>query len=357
MLGHGNTLAAMHYWLVIVLTVLLPACSSSDGATVPTNAEDAAASDALPFAPDDAAEVVDVSGVPDVAELPPDSAPATPDTAVPDTAVPDTAVPDTAGPMACNGAVALCDRRYDEVCYPMTHNAMSNEAAGWIMPNQTFGLTRQLEDGVRGMMLDVHPFEGQVYLCHGLCEIGKQLLVDGLTEITVFLEAHPHEVVSIIFEPYVTPAEIEKAMQDAGLVDLLFTHVAGEPWPTLASLIAKNTRLVVFTESDGGDPAWYMPAWTWISDTNYAAKVPADLTCALNRGPADAPLFLINSFLTNPLASQDLAKTVNFNPFLQGRATDCAAARGRMPNFIGVDFYDIGDVFAVVRQVNGLEPL
>ena len=32
----------------------------------------------------------------------------------------------------CNGHAELCDRPFDEVAYPMTHNAMSNAEAGWI---------------------------------------------------------------------------------------------------------------------------------------------------------------------------------------------------------------------------------
>ena len=36
--------------------------------------------------------------------------------------------------LACNGAALLCDRRVDEVTFAATHNSMSSEADGWLMP-------------------------------------------------------------------------------------------------------------------------------------------------------------------------------------------------------------------------------
>src|SRR4051794_40129237 len=45
---------------------------------------------------------------------------------------------DPSGP--CNGAVALCDRRYDQVVYVTAHNAMSNADDGWYRPNQQHGV-------------------------------------------------------------------------------------------------------------------------------------------------------------------------------------------------------------------------
>src|SRR5690606_6868567 len=78
-------------------------------------------------------------------------------------------------PSTCNGDEALCARAYDEVAYATTHNAHSSEADAFFKPNQRFGLTRQLEDGVRALMLDTYdPPRGAVgpQLCHGVCSVG-----------------------------------------------------------------------------------------------------------------------------------------------------------------------------------------
>jgi len=64
---------------------------------------------------------------------------------------------------------------------------MSNADDGWVNPNQYHGISQQLADGVRGLMLDTHYFEEQAYLCHALCQLGAQPLVDGLAEIRDFL--------------------------------------------------------------------------------------------------------------------------------------------------------------------------
>jgi len=76
----------------------------------------------------------------------------------------------------CNGHQELCARRFDEVAFPMTHNAMSNAEAGWGIPNQRFGITRQLDDGICGLMLDTYEEDGELLLCHVLCGLGKQPL-------------------------------------------------------------------------------------------------------------------------------------------------------------------------------------
>lgn len=276
----------------------------------------------------------------------------------------------TAIPDACNGASALCDRTFDRVAFPMTHNAMSNADEGWAAPNQNHGIARQLADGVRGLMLDTHyydadygrtadgPLEGvpaidQAYLCHGTCELGKRRLLDGLCDVVDFLDRNRGEVVSIIFESNVSPSHTAEVMKAAGLVDYVYAW-PGAAWPTLREMIANDTRLVVFTESDGGDPAWYHPAWSVIRDTPYSFSKASDFSCALNRGSAESPLFLLNHWILDPIANPKRAIEVNAKDVLLGRAEECAEAFGRKPTFVGVDFYDLGDLFEVVRTLNGL---
>ena len=82
---------------------------------------------------------------------------------------------------------------------------------GWVGPNQHHGITQQLADGVRGLMLDTHYFAGVPTLCHALCQLGNEPLVSGLGKIRTFLERHPTEVVSIIFESYVSAADTTAA--------------------------------------------------------------------------------------------------------------------------------------------------
>jgi hypothetical protein len=253
----------------------------------------------------------------------------------------------------CNGDPALCARRYDQVAYATTHNAMSNADEGWLGPNQQHGITRQLEDGIRGLMLDTHYDGGVAQLCHAYCALGKETLVSGLLKIRRFLDLHPQEVVSIIFEAYVTEADTAAAFAAAGLLDYVYAKPAGEPWPPLATLIRNDTRLVVFTD-ERGDLPWHHYVWDHASETPYSFETPAQLSCAPNRGNTSYPLFILNHFLTQVLGSPALAEQINHDPLFIDRALACQTARNRLPNFVTVDFYDIGDVFSVTAALNGL---
>ncbi len=255
----------------------------------------------------------------------------------------------------CNGHAVLCDRRYDQVAYATTHNAMSNFDEGWIGANQQHGITRQLEDGIRGLMLDTHYDLGVVNLCHAYCQLGKEPLASGLLKIRRYLDLHPQEVVSIIFEAYVSEADTAAAFAEAGLLPTLHAQPVAAPWPTLRQLIDAETRLVVFTDERGVLP-WHHYVWDYASETPYSFESPAELSCAPNRGDPSQPLFILNHFLTQVLGSPQLADQVNHDPLFIERALACQAVRNRLPNFVTVDFYDIGDVFAVTAALNGLAP-
>ena len=275
-------------------------------------------------------------------------------------------------PATCNGAAELCSRSYADVVTPMAHNAMSAQDDGFGVPNQHHGPARALADGVRGLMLDLHYFDpdtnqtdggrvagrsamDQVYLCHGPCSFGKVRLLDGLCPITSFLDANPGEIVSIIFETYVDDADTAAVLEAAGLAEYAYVHSAGTPWPTLGELASTNKRLVVFLEKGGGKPPYLMPAYEGnLWDTPYSFETQADFTCALGRGVAGSPLFLVNHWLGRPLADVAFAQEVNVASVLGRRVEECASAAGRPPTFVAVDFYDVGDLFKVVKKANGL---
>lgn len=258
--------------------------------------------------------------------------------------------------LACNGHEELCDRRFDQVALAMTHNAMSNAEAGWLLPNQNFGITRQLNDGVRGLMLDTYEEDGELLLCHAYCSLGSQPLVEGLEEITVFLSANPHEVLSIIFENYITNAQTVEAFERSGLIDFVYAHRVDDPWPTLRTLVEADTRLVTFQEKLPQSPEapWLMHIWDHAWETPFSFSTPEDFVCDPNRGDPAHALFLLNHFLTGPFGgSAEFAETVNYNPLFIGRARQCELEGNALPNFVAVDFYDIGDLFQVVDELNG----
>ncbi len=254
-------------------------------------------------------------------------------------------------PTVCNGG-ALCDRRFDQVAYPTTHNAMSSEERGFASPNQRFSITRQLSDGVRGLMLDVHPRYDEAWLCHGTCLAGSQRHVEGLCEIAQFLDAHPSDVVTLIYESYVPGAAVVADLTAVGLDADAVTQRAGDPWPTLGAMVRSGRRLVVLTDRADGAAPWYMDVWAHAQENPFAALTPGDLSCVEGRGRSTNALFILNHFLTNPLASPELARMVNFNPALIDHARRCQQTRMRTANFVTVDFYDLGDLMPAVASLN-----
>jgi len=251
---------------------------------------------------------------------------------------------------------ALLDRRYDQVTALMTHNAMSNRAEGWLLPNQNFGLTRQLKDGVRGLMLDVHLVGGRPHLVHSKSFLGKRPLVDGLKEIGAFLNKTPRAVITIIFESYVDGQLVRKAFRDAGLLDSLHHQKPSAPWPTLRQMVAADRRLVVMTDRGGGQWPGYHDVWKHCWETHFSVKRVEDFSFGRNRGQASNRLLILNHFLTRPTASVTLARQANASAILKPRMVACHQQTGRRPHFVVVDFYDVGEARRVVAAFNGRKP-
>jgi len=305
----------------------------------------------------------------------------------------------------CNGSARLCNRRLDQVVFVGAHNAMSNaEVPGWLFPHQNHLIPRQLEDGVRALLIDVHygvpagdhvitdfdregtgssrgKIEGAlgpeataaalrirerwlghetgpsaIYFCHGFCELGAYPVEPTLAGVREFMVANSGEVVILVIEDYIPPEDIARLLKDAGLTDLVYTGSLTEPVPTLRELIDWGQRLVVFIESGKPGVPLLRSAWEAMQETPYTFHTPKDFSCGPNRGPATAPFFQINNWIeTTPAPRPSNAEIVNAYSALLARARSCREQRGRLPNIIAVDFYDVGDVFRVVRTLNGLD--
>jgi hypothetical protein len=314
----------------------------------------------------------------------------------------------------CNGSRALCDRRLDEIALPATHNSMSAPLPGWFSAEQERSIAGQLEDGIRGLLLDTHyadklsngkirtafgstaalreavqqdgasdssvqaalrlrdrlGFTGKgdrgMYLCHTFCELGATPLAGVLEDLKEFLVTHPGEVVVMVNQDYVTPADFVKAIEDAGLERYAFRGFDDTTWPTLQEMIDADRRLVLLAENHAGAAPWYRLAYDkLVEETPYHFGKTTQLTaqstlaasCVANRGPASgAPLFLLNHWIsTDPIPLERDAKTVNaYGPLLR-RAQECERVRDHLPNLVAVNFYKQGELFRVVDTLNGLD--
>jgi len=260
--------------------------------------------------------------------------------------------------MPCNGAAALCGRTYDAVVFPGTHNSVAATESGFsvLNANQVRPVLAQLEDGIRVLLLDVTYDNGETVLCHGRCGLGSRSHVEVMTELHQFLVEHPREVVTIIYQDSVDPSDVEADYVEVDLVGLTYTHRGGA-WPTLGEMIDADTRLVVTAESQGPPPAWYHHVWDVAWDTPYTFTSVEDFSCVLNRGETGHALMLMNHWLSNGVGLPDAAaaETSNAAETLMDRVGECHREAGRLPTFIAVDFYETGDLFAVVDALNGVQ--
>ena len=255
-------------------------------------------------------------------------------------------------PRPCLGSVELCERTYDEVTYFTSHNAMSNEAEGWFVPHHLVPISAQLDLGVRALMLDVHPYDGEVMLCHGTCVAGMQPLSAVLDQLRTYLDTHEREVLTLIFESYVSADEMATLFESAGLTAYAHIQDPAAPWPTLGEMIEEHGRLVVFTDAPEGGPPWMHDLWDHAFETHFEVKAAEDFSCETNRGDPQNALFILNHFLTNPFAHISNAEKVNEAELVLQRSEACWEAVDHRPNFVTVDYVTIGDVKSVVDTLN-----
>jgi hypothetical protein len=322
-----------------------------------------------------------------------------------------TTVAPAAGP--CNGHQALCDRSLPEVALAATHNSMSAPLPGWYSAAQDGPVADQLRFGIHGLLIDTHyadklaggqlrtyfgdredlqaaqaepdgvspsavdaamrtrerlGFEGEgergMYLCHSFCELGGTRLDEALRDIHDFLIANPGEVLVIVNEDYVRPEDFVGAVRDAGLDKLAYRGPTSGRWPTLRQMIDSNQRVLFLAENKAGAAPWYHPAYEAITqETPYSFSRPEQLigeaglaaTCRENRGPANAPLFLVNHWVTtDPVLLPSHASQVNAYEPLTSRLRECRRIRQHLPNLVAVNFYRRGDLLRAVDTLNGI---
>jgi len=262
-------------------------------------------------------------------------------------------------------SVLAADIRYNEVSFACTHNAMSNSEDDWSIPNQEFNISRQLNDGIRALMLDIHYDyydSDKVVLQHGDGLLGylggHEPLITELEVIKDFLDANTNEIITIIFECYVDAIDVKDEFVNAGLISYLHEQAEGQPWPKLSEMISQNKRLVVLTDKNDAQAnmEWYHYVWDYAWETDYSAATKEELiACGPGRGNTHNALFIFNHFLTGSTgASRSLADEVNYNSFFINRAKDWMSRAGQIPNFVTVDFYDRGDIFNVIQQLNSV---
>jgi hypothetical protein len=306
----------------------------------------------------------------------------------------------------CNGHAPLCDRRLDEVAFLGTHNSMAAAGErGWLFASQDAGIPRQLNDGVRALLIDTHygfptahgvltDLSGEsksrskleaglspqfvataerardrigrapagkraVFLCHAFCEVGATRAVQALTAVHRFLVTHPEEVLILSIEDDTSAADTAATIRASGLVDEVYRGSVKPPWPTLGELIDRDERVLVLAEEHAGGAPWIHHQPVVMQETPFhftsAAQLAAPASCKPNRGGTEGSLLLVNHWVdTSPAPRPTNAREVNARAFLTRRLDTCRSMRHKLPNVVAVDFYRQGDPLATVDALNGV---
>ncbi len=179
-----------------------------------------------------------------------------------------------------------------------------------------------------------------------------------LAAIRSFLETHPNEVLSIIFESNITPEQMHSEVEKAGLLPHLHTQNAVQDWPTLQEMITAGHRLVIFSEKDRGNPyPWLHPVWDFATENRYSNHSRAEFDTRYNRGDSTNRLYLLNHFITHRkfgVGLKDSAIVANARGNVVEHALEVWCQTGHFPNFVAVDFVESGDAKSAVDALNDL---
>ncbi|MFD8913911.1 FG-GAP-like repeat-containing protein [Streptomyces sp. NPDC059575] len=283
------------------------------------------------------------------------------------------------------------DARFDDMTFTTAHNAFYNNAdvgglGTSLPPNQWMSIRDQLAQGVRGLMLDAHEYNGRVRMCHGPCALDSRPMSDVFTDIADFLKApgNEKEIVTVFTEDYTDAAEMRAEVGDdlapgGQLAGLLFNpadsrwNVENKGWPKVSQLVdpAINDRLLLFTDDWKEEKRdlfpedanvnvgfAYQAAWTaenyWSlgsagTDTpDWSCKTRWDTVPLAKEEPHFRRLFVMNHFRDSPGShvSSDNGQV------LERVRKFCQPAARKKPNFLAVDHFNFGGVSATVATLN-----
>ncbi|KAL8929338.1 MAG: hypothetical protein Q9172_000510 [Xanthocarpia lactea] len=281
----------------------------------------------------------------------------------------------------CNNYPELCTRKYSNITEVAAHNspfvAPNNAAA-----NQALGVIHQLNDGIRMLQGQTHLVNDTVYYCHTSCDLLNAGTAESYyTDIARWVRGHPYDVVTLLIgngdltnvEKYIAP------LQSSGLARYAYippeVPMAIDDWPTLSEMILMQKRVVIFMDynADQTSVPYVLDQFSQMWETPFS---PTDRTfpCTQQRPPglsredAEQRMYMANHNLNTELTLVGITilvptvsllnQTNNVTGFgsLGAMAQDCNELWSRPPNFLLVDYYNVGSgsVFEVAAEHNNV---
>ncbi|KAJ2921364.1 hypothetical protein H1R20_g15730, partial [Candolleomyces eurysporus] len=245
---------------------------------------------------------------------------------------------------------------------------------------QAVDIPSQLRIGARVLQGQAHMQNGQLRFCHSSCALfDGGTVLDYLRKVKTFLDANPYEVFTFVFtNPGMNsvPGVWKPIFDQAGITPMAYVPptrpMKRNDWPTLRELIDTNKRVIVFLDagadgSAGGEVDFILPQFPMMWEDPFSPTDP-NFPCKIDRtaGPLsnDDHLHLINHNLNRNIIPFGLG-TVLVSDFVRAPQTNalssiiahangCAPlSRGRAPNYVLLDYIDIGEGMKAVDRLNG----
>ncbi|CBX91966.1 hypothetical protein IAQ61_000173 [Plenodomus lingam] len=286
----------------------------------------------------------------------------------------------------CNNYPEFCNRKYSNITEVCAHNSPYTRANN-IARNQEYGVTQQLNDGIRMLQGSAHYVNGTLYYCHSSCDLlNAGTVEDYLVEVTAWVEAHPFDVITILFgnsnwadtdadgKPLVTSVDFVEPIEKSGLKQYIYqppkTAMTLEDWPTLSEMILNNDRVVTFIDYnfDTDNVPYLLWEFFNIWETPFS-PTSDEFPCTLGRPEGLTEdhmrnmMYMANHNLNAEISIAGLnllvpnVAEINHTNGLTGDGSlglmtnTCTAMWNRPPNFLLVDFYNQGSVNGSVFEV------
>lgn len=271
---------------------------------------------------------------------------------------------------------------YNKNCYLAAHNAFANYPDGFIVANQALGIHNQMCVGASTLLLDIWVYDDGVYLLH---EWGKPVgyvannpfatavpLLSALKTINQYLSVFEDNVITILIEDHLDAShrdDLWSIFQSAEVADKVFTpYPALETdmdWPTLAEMISRGKRLVVFSDYNGPDKVFPFQ-WDYMSENVYGDESldpEQEEWITLRKESRRSPYGSKNMTAMNHFpwiqVGQELLPNwfplvthANTPEFIWQHVEAFQRGYNITPNWLNLDFIDIGGGITSTRKCN-----
>lgn len=276
----------------------------------------------------------------------------------------------------CNGHPSFCTRSYSNITHIAAHNSPfvrpGNAAA-----NQMLEVETQLNDGVRMLQFQTHSVNDTLYLCHTSCDLlNAGTLEDYLATVVGWMRQNPYDVVTILMgnSDVLPPEDYIAPVVNSGLIDYVYipptVPMPLDSWPTLGEMLLTNQRAVVMLdyEANQEEIPWLLDEFSQLWETPFS-PTDRDFPCTAQR-PPDRPreirqdrMYMANHNLNVQIAIGGISlvipaySIINETNAVSGYGSagamvgNCTRDWNRPPNFLMVDYYNLGNFDGSVFQV------